>query len=52
MLDYHDVLGVQRYPSREDLKKACHKVALKGHPDKNPDNKEAERKLKVAETCK
>ncbi|KAM5334230.1 LOW QUALITY PROTEIN: dnaJ homolog subfamily B member 7 [Glossophaga mutica] len=52
MLDHHEVLGVQRYPSRADLKKAYHKVALKGHPDKNPANKEAKRKFKVAETYK
>jgi len=44
--DFYEILGVAKGASEEDIKKSYRKLAMKYHPDRNPDNKEAEEKFK------
>lgn len=46
--DYYEILGVSKSASNDEIKKSFRKLAMQYHPDRNPNNKEAEEKFKEA----
>ena len=46
--DLYEILGVEKSANEADIKKAYRRLAQKYHPDRNPDNKDAEEKFKEA----
>jgi len=46
--DYYEVLGVSKGTDEQDIKKAYRRVAMKYHPDRNPDDPDADAKFKEA----
>src|SRR3970282_2103252 len=49
--DYYEVLGVNRDASEDNIRKAYRKLAMKWHPDRNPDNPKAEDHFKEAQAA-
>ena len=48
MKDLYEILGINKSSSKDEIKRSYRKIAMKYHPDRNPDNKEAEQKFKEA----
>ena len=48
MRDLYDIIGVSKNATEDEIKKSYRKLALKYHPDRNPDNKDAEKNFKEA----
>lgn len=47
--DYYEVLGVDSSAAAPEIKKAFRRIAMKFHPDRNPDDKNADEKFKEAQ---
>ena len=46
--DYYEILGLNKNASDTEIKKAYRRLAMKHHPDRNPDNASSEQKFKEA----